>query len=204
MTTSSWLSWPFSSSHSRRGPRAYRTARRRKARLVLEPLEARALLASYSAANVSSLIADITAANTAGGANTVTLTAPTTSPYTLKARNNETSTTGANGLPVIAANDNLTIVGDGDIIDRSALQTFRLFDVAPAASLTLQNLTLKGGSANYGTSGGEDGGAIYNQGALTMSGVTVQNNTAHYAGGAIYNLGPLTMSGVTVQNNTAR
>ena len=135
-------------------PAAYRAAPRRKARLVLEPLEARALLASYSAANVSSLITDITAANTAGGANTITLTAPTTSPYTLKARNNETSTTGANGLPVIAANDNLTIVGDGDTIDRSALQTFRLFDVAPAASLTLQNLTLKGGSANYGTSGG--------------------------------------------------
>ena len=172
MTTSSWLSWPFSSSHSRRGPRANRAARRRKARLVLEPLEARALLASYSAANVSSLIADITAANTAGGANTITLTAPTTSPYALTTWNNDTSATGYNGLPVIAANDNLTIVGDGDTIDRHSLFSFRLFDVAPAASLTLQNSTLKGGSA------GADGGAIYNQGALTMNGVTVQNNTA--------------------------
>jgi predicted outer membrane repeat protein len=102
-----------------------------------------------------------------------------------------------NGLPIIAANDNLTIVGDGDTIDRRGLYLFRLFDVAPTASLTLQKMTLEAGSAI-------EGGAIYNQGALTMSGMTVQNNTANNAGGAIYNQGALTMSGVTVQNNTAR
>ncbi len=39
----------------------------------------------------------------AGGSNTINLTAPTTSPYVLTAVNNTTS--GANGLPVIAAND---------------------------------------------------------------------------------------------------
>ena len=53
-----------------------------------------------------------------------------------------------NGLPVIAAKDNLTIVGNGDTIERStAVGTplFRLLDVASGGSLTLENLTLQGG-----------------------------------------------------------
>ena len=119
-----------------------------KGPLFLEQLEDRALLASYTAVSVSDLITDINAANTAGGANTITLTAPTTAPYVLTAVNNTTTATGANGLPVIAANDNLTIVGNGDTIERSiatGTPDFRLLDVAAGASLTLQNLTLQGG-----------------------------------------------------------
>ena len=89
-------------------------------RLALEHLEDRSLPSSYSAATVSALIADINAANTAGGVNTITLTAPTTSPYVLTP--STTPPTGTNrsenGLPIIAANDNLTIVGNGDTIER--------------------------------------------------------------------------------------
>ena len=125
-------SWKSGLSRSRRPqPRPAR----RGTRLVLEHLEDRALPSSYSAASVSALIADINAANTAGGANTITLTAPTTSPYVLTAVNNTTNGgTDGNGLPVIAANDNLTIVGNGDTIERSTASgtlAFRLFDVAP-------------------------------------------------------------------------
>ena len=144
----------------------------------MEPLEARALLASYTAAGVSDLIADITAANTNGGANTITLTAATTAPYVLTAVNNTTD--GATGLPVIAANDNLTIVGNGDTIERSTVSgtaAFRLFDVAAGASLTLQSLTLQGGLAT-GAGVSAEGGGVYSQGALTLSGVTVQDNQA--------------------------
>ncbi len=68
---------------------------RRGTRLFLEHLDDRVVLSNYSAANVAVLIADITASNTAGGSNTITLTAPTTSPYVLTAVNN--STDGANG-----------------------------------------------------------------------------------------------------------
>ena len=89
---------------------------------------------------------------------------------------------GCDGLPVIAANDNLTIVGNGDTIERTRHGNgpFRLFDVGSDASLTLQNLTLQGGLVE---TGGECrisrlGGAIYNEGALTLSGVTVANNQA--------------------------
>ena len=111
MSLSSWFPWPLSGSHARRGQRRNLASRRKKARLFLEHLEDRALLASYTALTVSDLIADINAANTAGGANTITLTAPTTSPYVLTAINNNTNPIagqpwyGANGLPVIAAND---------------------------------------------------------------------------------------------------
>ena len=60
-------------------------ARRPGTRLVLEPLEDRTLLTSYTAATVADLIADINAANKAGGTNTIALTAPTSSPYVLTA-----------------------------------------------------------------------------------------------------------------------
>ena len=208
MSLASCLSWTFSRSHALHGPRRNPAVRPKKARLFLEQLEGRALLASYSAASVSALIADITAANTAGGANTITLTAPTTSPYVLTAVNN-TDATAADGLPVIAANDNLTIVGNGDTIERSTAAgtpDFRLLEVAREGSLTLENLTLQGG---FCVGGGRKsgGGAIFSQGTLVLNGVTVQGNTiTEFAcgGGIFSNLGSVTLEGGTiVQNNVA-
>ena len=154
---------------------------RRATRLFLEPLEGRALLTSYTAATVTALIADITAANTAGGTNTITLSAASTAPYVLTAVNNTTN--GADGLPVIAANDNLTIVGTGDTIERSTAAgtaPFRLFDLAVGGSLTLQSLTLQDGLA-FGSGVSAQGGAIDNQGSLTLNDVTVENNIAQGA-----------------------
>lgn len=144
----------------------------------LEALEERTLLSTYTAATASDLIVDIDAANKHGGTNTITLTAPTTSPYVLTAVDN--STNGANGLPVIKKGDNLTIVGNGDTIERSSSSTsaFRLFDVASGSSLTLEDVTLQGGFAGVGLGAATDGGAIYNQGTLILSGATVQDNFA--------------------------
>jgi hypothetical protein len=129
-------------------------------RLRLEQLEDRTVPSNFNAATVSDLIADINAANIQGGANTITLVAPTTSPFVLTAVDNTTD--GATGLPVIAANDSLTIIGNGDMIDRSTAAgtpAFRLFDVASGAALTLENLTLQGGQA-YGSGVSAWGGAI--------------------------------------------
>jgi hypothetical protein len=148
MSVSSWLSWPFSSSHARRKRRRNPASRPRKSRLFLEQLEFRALLASCNAGSVSALITDINAANAAAGSNAITLGASTTAPYVLTAVN--ISTNGATGLPVIAANDNLTTVGSGDTIERSAATgtpAFRLLEVASGGSLTLENLPLQGGLA---------------------------------------------------------
>jgi hypothetical protein len=171
-------------------------------------------LSSYTAYTASDLIADINAANKAGGANTISPTAPTTHFYTLTAVNN--STNGYNGLPVIAANDNLTIVGNGDRFERTASRNpgFRFFDVAAGASLTLQNLYLEFGFAQLGR-GGAAGGAIYNQGALTLSGVHVDKNQADGSGsgafgvpaggGGIWSNGSLTLeNGTVLGGNVAR
>jgi predicted outer membrane repeat protein len=201
MSVSTWLSWRLSGSHARRGQRRNPASRRKKARLFLEHLEGRALLASYAAPTVSALIADINAANTAGGANTITLTAPTTSPYLFTPANNP-----GNFLPVIAANDNLTIVGNGDTLQPTGRPAHaRFFDVSAGASLSLQNLTLQGGEQVGDWSAG---GAIYNQGALTLSGVTVQRNEVEpligaAMGGGIWSSGSLTLeNGTLMQDNT--
>jgi hypothetical protein len=151
-------------------------------------LEDRTLLSVYTAATVSQLIADINSANQAGGSNTINLTPNTI--FDLTAVNNTTN--GANGLPVISGGgtkivaDNLTIVGNGDTIERSTASgtpTFRLFDAASGSSLTLENVILQDGLA-FGSGAAADGGAVFNQGALTLSGVTVQGNTAQGSDGA--------------------
>jgi hypothetical protein len=174
-------------------------------RLNLEPLEDRMLPSSYTAATVLDLIADINAANAAGGSNTITLTAPTASPYVLAAVDN--STDGPTGLPVIANNDTLTISGKADTIERSTASgtpDFRLFDVASGASLTLQGLTLTNGSANAATSGRFDdyGGAVLNWGILTTKGCTISANQAYWGGG-ITNFGNATVSHTTLSHNNA-
>ncbi|HEY7310781.1 MAG TPA: choice-of-anchor Q domain-containing protein [Gemmataceae bacterium] len=148
--------------------------RRAATRLRLEALEDRTLLSSYTAGSASDLIADIKAANSAGGANTITLTAN----ITLNAVDNNTN--GANSLPVIAINDNLTIAGQGFTISRdtaSGMPAFRLFDVAGGASLTLQNVTLQGGLAK-GVGTAADGGAVFDSGSLVLQNVSVQDNSA--------------------------
>jgi hypothetical protein len=190
------------------------TPRRSGIRLALEQLEDRTVPSNFNAATVSDLIADINAANQAGGSNTITLTAKA---YHLTAADNTTD--GATALPVISANDNLTILGNGATIQRGtgkSTPAFRLIDVAGGASLGLANLTLQGGLA-FGSGRSAEGGAIYNQGILDLNGVTVQNNIARgqdgqpfgqsgqsAAGGGIYSGGSVTLEGGTkLQNNQA-
>jgi hypothetical protein len=204
MSLSSRLPWTFSRSPAPRGRPRTPASRCKRTRLFLEHLEDRALLASYTAPTVSDLIADISLSNTAGGSNTISLTAPTTSPYQFTAINNGTN--GGNFLPVIAADDNLTIVGNGDTLQPARRGAgARFFDVTAGASLTLQNLTLEGGSLVPSSRWG--GGAIYNQGALTLSGATVSENwlkpplvqdLTPAMGGGIWSSGSLTLENGTL------
>jgi hypothetical protein len=195
MSLSSWLPWTFSRSPARRARHCDSASRRKKARRFLEHLEDRAVLSSYTAPTVSALIADIQAANAAGGANTISLTAATTSPYRL-----------LSALPEIAATDNLTIVGNSDNTIEAGKEG-SMIAVARGATLTLDNLQVRGFTNLDGT-----GGAIYSQGALTLSAVTVSSNESGWAlregsqgqGGAIWSSGSLTMeNGTLFEKNTA-
>jgi len=166
------------------------------------------VLSSYTAATVSDLIADINASNVAGGSNTIALVAGNSFSLTAVYYTAD----GPNGLPLIVANDNLTIIGNGDAITRSsAVGTldFRLLDVASGGTLSLQNLTLEGGIA-FGAGAAAEGGAVYNRGTLDLNEVTVQNNTAQgsvglanaagnsAAGGGVFSSGVLTLEGGTM------
>jgi hypothetical protein len=216
----SFLSWLRNRAAKSTSPaRSQRRPAASRFRPQLEVLEGRDVPSTFYAATASDLIADINAANAAGGTNTIVLTAPTTSSYFLAAANNYTN--GANGLPVISggtnrlAADNLTIIGNGNTIDANH-HFYRIFDVANGGSLTLQNLTLQNGYA-YGSGVSAEGGAIYNQGTLVLSGVGLYGNAAvgssggtvtkknqtppagqDAAGGAIWSNGSLTVENQTV------
>jgi hypothetical protein len=212
MAIHSWIRKLFAS----RTPRTIRKAPARR-HLHVEILEDRLVLNSYTATTTADLIADIGLANAAGGVNTITLTAPNSSPYALTVVNNTTH--GATGLPVIAAGDNLTIVGNGDTIQRSVVAgtpAFRLFDVAAGATLTLKSLTLHDGLA-VGTGVAAQGGAIYGAGTLTLDGVTVSGNVAvggvaakdsngsdAFGGGVYVAAGTATLTNVTFSANVAQ
>ncbi len=225
MSLSSWFPWRIARQHKGRSRPAHSPKPRRGTRLAVEQLEERTVLSTYPVANVGQLIAAIKTANSTPVADTIELRAGKT--FTLKQVNN--STNGANGLPVIAAAGGpLTILGNGDTIERSmAAPAFRLFDVAPGASLTLANVTLERGLAYPygGVAGGRSasglGGAIFNQGTLTLIAATLWGNEARGwngapsggyrpnppargAGGAIYSSGSLTLdAGTLIENNHA-
>jgi uncharacterized repeat protein (TIGR01451 family) len=186
-----------------------RTIRKELVRLRprLELLEDRTLPSAtlpYPTASTSDqLIADINAANSAGGATTITLAAGTTFNFYLP----DNKTNGGNEMPVITGNIN--IVGNGDTINgfNDPFIPSRLFDVAAGGSLTLENLTLSGGVAN-GIGAAGQGGAIYSSGTLNLNNVAVESNVAEafglsnaYGGGLYVANGTVTLSNSTCSRN---
>jgi hypothetical protein len=131
-----------------------------------------------SAGDVQCLIAAITATNASGKKNVIQLEAGT---YTLMAVDNQ----GPNGLPVITSR--LTIHGAGPdltILERNVnAPPFRLMVVAATGALTLDGLTLRGGGPYSPV---EEGGGIWNAGALTLTRVHLMSNGAEVLGGGLY------------------
>ncbi|MFF2149633.1 hypothetical protein [Kitasatospora sp. NPDC058190] len=111
-----------------------------------------------------------------------------------------------NGLPVITST--VTINGSGDTITRAAsAANFRFFQVNGSnGNLTLNSLTLSNGHASSSLGNGR-GGAIWLSGGgpeLMLNNTILATNTADSFGGAVDNdNGALTVNGSTLRNNTA-
>ena len=128
--------------------------------------------------------------------NTIVLTA---GDYTLTIPGTDEDQAAAGDLDVEGT---LTIIGAADgrtVIDAGELD--RVFDVRPGAELILQNVTITGGVAPSG----ESGGGIRNVGTLTIDRTTLNDNESTADGGAIANLGDATASltNVTLSGNRA-
>jgi hypothetical protein len=80
----------------------------------------------------------------------------------------------------------------------------RIFQVDSGVQAALNHLTLTHGNAT-GTLADGAGGAIYNQGALSLSNSTLTSNTVNTNGGAIYNLSAasLAVANCTLSSNSA-
>ena len=100
------------------------------------------------------------------------------------------------GLPLITSR--ITIEGNGATIARQGnAPAFGLMAVSFAADLTLQNLTLRGGSSAVG-------GAVLNSGTLTIKSSTISGNTSSSSGGGIFSQdGTVVVDNSTISNNTA-
>jgi hypothetical protein len=172
--------------------------------------------AIINANNNAATHADCTAGS---GADTISLSTN----VTLTAVNN-TTISGANGLPVITSS--ITIEGNGQAISRQVgSPNFRILTVNSGGNLILNSATISGGSRPGGGGGGgiynqgtltvqnstisgnsadsARGGGINNYGTMTMQNSTLSGNSAGARGGGIQNWGTLTVSSSTLSGNSA-
>jgi hypothetical protein len=101
----------------------------------------------------------------------------------------------ANALPIITSD--ITINGHGGTISRSNQEStpdFRLIEVAPAGTLNLNEVTVRGGGVVT------EGGNLNNQGNMHVEDVIFQFGRAE-SGGSINNEGIMTISHSKIINN---
>ncbi|UUU24944.1 hypothetical protein [Streptomyces sp. DSM 40750] len=108
---------------------------------------------------------------------------------------------GVNGPPTITGN--LTITGDRATITRQSATPFRIAEVAPQGSLTVQGVTVSRGSATD-NSATADGG-ILTEGTLLPVASRITGNTASVLGGGIAVASGATarLTSSTVSDNSA-
>ena len=103
-----------------------------------------------------------------------------------------TAKEAANFTNGITINKDITIDGKGHTIDARDLG--RIFSIGEGFTVTLTNATLINGKAT-------EGGAIYNDGSLTLSDVKLSDNAADSYGGAVFNNGELVVSDSVFDSN---
>lgn len=138
-----------------------------------------------------------------GGPRTIVLQAGTTYTLMLDTAAGDENNAAEDDLDITAT---ITIQGNGATIERNDTYTcipgteicdlancnlnqsnqpgeFRVFEVRPGGSLTLENATVQKGCADYNDLGG--GGILNNKGTLTIDGVTISKNRAYRYGGGV-------------------
>lgn len=100
---------------------------------------------------------------------------------------------GPTGLPLITTQ--ITIEGNGARV--RAQGGVRLIAVANSGELTIQNVTLSGGSSS-------NGGAVLNNGTATILNTTITRNSASSHGGGVLNQGTLLIQDSAISGNSAR
>jgi CSLREA domain-containing protein len=161
--------------------------------------------------DVTGLAAAITMANTNGEDDVINLAANGT--YMLMTVNN--AETGPNGLPLLRTDGGhtLTINGNRTTITRPfSASSFRIFQIAASANVTMNGLIISGGSITETLGFPALGGGInVNSGTLTLLNCTVTGNSASNtqtsaavaSGGGIYNKsGTLTLRNSTLRSNS--
>lgn len=148
---------------------------------------------SVDAKGRSTLRAAIIEANARAGADTILLG---TGVYTLSLFG-----LGENGALTgdLDITDDLTIIGAGSdrtFIDADFLD--RIFEIFPDVNVSIRGVTLVNGNVTRV----EDGGAILNFGSLTLEDVTIENGLAN-RGGALFNNGIVTMTDSYFHDNSA-
>lgn len=141
-----------------------------------------------------SLRAAIQEANTHPGENDIWVP-PGTYVLTLPGIDEDASVTGDLDLW-----GNIEIIGSGsDVTTIDAQQIDRVIQVHPGATVGISDVAIVGGNI---TLQGQSGGGIDNEGSLTLSDVTIANNSAAWAGG-IQNYGTVDAFRTVIVGNHA-
>lgn len=148
-----------------------------------------------SICDAAQLINAIYVSNNNAGADTLELDGTCTYTLTQFVGYDEINS-AAFGLPLFTTD--ITIHGNGATIERdTGAGNFGIAHVSNTGTLTLQQLTIQNGRAQY------TGGAVDNFGALTIIASTLANNYAPDSGGAIWNGGTVLIDRSTLRNNNS-
>jgi len=204
-STTTWLA-----RRTGRGSTARPPHRSHRRRLTLEPLEGRALL-SLTTWTVNSLGDTGTGSGTSGDLRyAITQADQTPGDNTINFA--VTGTVALNSaLPDLSNTTGLTdIEGPGAAsltVARSSdpgTPAFRIFTIDAGVNVKLDGFTITGGHVD------DDGGGIWNQGDLTITGCTISGNSGgdlnfnvRQSGGGIFNRGTLVITGSTISGNGA-
>jgi hypothetical protein len=161
--------------------------------LVLEGLEDRRLLTTYTVINTAdtgpgSLRDAVAQANANVGADDIVFSSLFNTPQTITLTSGQLSLTDASTT---------TITGPGaSLLTVSGNNASGVFSVGTGDFASLSGLTVTGGSA-------VTGGGVNNLGNTTLTNCTFTGNTASTNGGGVFSSGTVTLTGCTFTSNTA-